>query len=259
MSAEALGRVGHPGDAIRFGDVLAAEFAKIRTLPATWLALAIALPANLLLGILAAGDVVRIAGRDGQTAIGEFGTLMVAPVYAFVAIAVHAAGSEYRAGQVRVSRAAVPHRNRLYTAKLTAVAAVSVVAAFPALLSGYLSQHAAAIGGGRLGTAAVAGDVAARLTVYLLLSLIGFGFAVIARGVVTPLAVLVGTPVLISPMLWSALPDLVRFLPHEAALSLLGLAGHPAALPRTGGLLTLLGWAALFVAGAWADASRRDS
>lgn len=259
MSAEAPGRTGPAVDPVRFGDALAAEFTKIRTLPATWLALAIALLASTVLGLLAAGDVVRVAGPDGQVAIGELGTLLVSPAYAVVAVAVHAAGSEYRAGQLRVSRTAVPHRHRLGAAKLTAVAAVSLLAAFPVLLAGYLIRHAAALGGGRLGIGAAAGDVAAGLAVYLLLSLTGLGFAVIARGVLTPLAVLVGAPVLISPTLRGTLPDLVRLLPHEAALSLLGSAGHPGALNRSGGLLVLIGWAGLFVAGAWAHLTGRDS
>ncbi|MGV9379522.1 ABC transporter [Nonomuraea sp. NPDC003707] len=232
--------------AIRLADLLRAELTKTRTLPATWVALGVASAANTVLGLLAATDSVRLAGPDGPVAIGQLGTLMVAPVYVFVAIAVFAAGSEYRAGQLRVSLAAVPGRHRLAAAKLAAVTAACLLAAGPAVLPGHLVQPVA--------------DPAALLTVYLLLSLIGYGFAVVARGVVAPLAVLFVTPVLISPALRGSMPDAVRLLPHEAALSLLGLPADPAtALNRTGGLLTLIAWAGLSVGAGWAALVRRDA
>ncbi|MFF4619085.1 ABC transporter [Nonomuraea jabiensis] len=232
--------------AIRLVDLLRAELTKTRTLPATWVALGVASAANTVLALLAASDAVRLAGRDGPVAIGELGTLMVAPVYVFAAIAVFAAGSEYRAGQLRVSLAAVPNRHRLAAAKLAAVAASCLLAAGPAVLPGHLVQPVA--------------DPASLLTVYLLLSLIGYGFAVVARGVVAPLAVLFVTPVLISPALRGSMPDAVRLLPHEAALSLLGLPADPAtALNRTGGLLTLVAWTGLSVGAGWAALVRRDA
>jgi ABC-2 type transport system permease protein len=235
--------------AIRLADLLRAELTKTRTLPATWVALGVASAANLALGLLAATDAVRLAGRDGPVAIGQLGTLMVAPVYVFVAIAVFAAGSEYRAGQLRVSLAAVPDRHRLAAAKLAAVTAACLLAALPAVLPGHLVQPVPAVA-----------DLAALLAVYLLLSLIGYGFAVVARGVVAPLAVLFVTPVLISPALRGSMPDAVRLLPHEAALSLLGLPADPAtALDRTGGLLTLIAWAGLSVGAGWAAVVRRDA
>ncbi|MGW0202658.1 ABC transporter [Nonomuraea sp. NPDC003201] len=232
--------------AIRLADLLRAELTKTRTLPATWVALGVASAANTVLGLLAATDSVRLAGPDGPVAIGQLGTLMVAPVYVFVGIAVFAAGSEYRAGQLRVSLAAVPGRHRLAAAKLAAVTAACLLAAGPAVLPGHLVRPVA--------------DPAALLTVYLLLSLIAYGFAVVARGVVAPLAVLFVTPVLISPALRGSMPDAVRLLPHEAALSLLGLPADPAtALNRTGGLLTLIAWACLSVGAGWAALVRRDA
>jgi hypothetical protein len=83
---------------------------------------------------------------------------------------------------------------------------------------------------------------------------------VISKSIVTPLAVLLITPVLVSPILRSALPDLVTYLPHEAALSLVGMAGDPSAAPdRTGGLLVLTFWAVLSIGTAWTIFTRRDS
>lgn len=244
-----------PTAPIRARDVLAAELTKIRTLPATWCALALCGGADILLAILAATDAVRIAGAGGAVPIAQHGAVVLAPGYAFAAIAVFAAGSEYRGGQLRISLTAVPDRHRLFAAKLLA-GGLLVVAAIPAVLPGRLIRLAAADPTDR-GIDEAAGGLATLLTGYLLLSLIGYGFAFVARTVVVPLAVLVGTPVLISPILHRVLPGAADLLPHEAALALLDMPAD-AALGRWQGLLVLTAWAATSLACAWAAVVRRD-
>lgn len=251
-----------PADAgtIGFSDLLTAELTKIRTLPATWIAMAVACTLNTLLGILASTDVVRLAGRDGPIPVTQLDILVLAPVYVHTAIAVFAMGSEYRGGQLRVSLAAVPDRNRLATAKLVAAATVSLVVAIPVLVPGHLIRHAGEVVDGDPGIGRAAVELGALLAVYVLMGLIGYGFAGIVRTVVTPLAVLFSAPILLSPVLRRTVPDVVRFLPHEAAVSLLDLPTHPsAALDRIGGLLVLTGWAGAFVGAARTAFARRDS
>lgn len=235
----------------------AAELTKIRTLPAVWIALALTVVANTVLGVLAATDAVRVASADGEVAVGQLGTLMLAPVYVFIAIAVFAAGTEYRGGQLRVSLAAVPDRTRWFGSKLAVSAAAALLAAIPAVLPGLLVQRGVA---GDLASGRTVTDLLALLTSYLLLSLVGFGFAFLARTLVTPLAVLFILPILVSTTLGSLFPQVIRFLPHEATLSFLGRAADPAtALGRGAGLLVLTGWALLFVGTAWVLVVRRDS
>ncbi|WP_433730034.1 hypothetical protein ACQP2Y_18995 [Actinoplanes sp. CA-051413] len=225
--------------------LLAAELAKIRTLPAVWIALTAALAANSVLGVLAATDAVRVAGPDGPVPVARLGAPLLAPVYVFVAIAVFAAGSEFRGGQVRISLLAVPRRTRLFAAKSAVCALVSVFAAVLVVLP--FPRAAAGTG------------LPALVTAYLLLALVGYGFAVIVRTVVTPLAVLSAAALLVAPMLRGVVPGLVKYLPHDAALSLVGLPGGPAALGRAGGLLALSSWAAGCVAAAWLVFVRRDA
>lgn len=254
MSTRTFTSTPRPVEAIRFSDILAAERIKITTLPATWFALAVAFCANTLLGILAAMDVVRIAGQDGQIPIAQLGTLMLAPVYVFIAIAVFAAGGEYRGGQLRVSLAAVPDRDRLVAAKLSASAILSLIASIPAVLPGYVLQHSAAVRAGELGAGDVVIGFMVLLAAYLLL-----GFAVIAKTVITPLAALFITPVLISPAFQSTAPHVVKLLPHEAALSLVKMPADPTtALAPSAGLFMLATWAGVFVATAWQVFVRRD-
>jgi ABC-2 type transport system permease protein len=144
-----------------------------------------------------------------------------------------------------VSLLAVPRRARLFVAKVTVCAVISALAA---VLVAVPFPHAAA------GTA-----YPAMVTAYFLLALVGFGFAVIARTVVTPLAVLSAVALLAAPMFRGVVPDLVTYLPHDAALSLAGLPGGPEALGRAGGLLVLLSWAAACVAVAGLVFVRRDA
>jgi ABC-2 type transport system permease protein len=226
-----------------------AELTKIRTLWATWLALAVAFAANTLLAVLARTDAVQIAGADGSVPIDRIGTLMLAPVYAFIAVVVYATGSEYRNGQIRVSLTAVPDRRSLAAAKLGAITLVSLAAAVPAVLPAMLIRpHGTAV------------DLLLMAVVYLLVSLIGCGFAVLARSLVTPLAVLFILPVMVSPLLRSALPGVVKFLPHEAALSLLGAPTDPGGdLTGGGGLLVLVSWTVLFLGAAGTALITRDT
>lgn len=242
---------------IRLADVVRAELTKIRTLPVTWLSLVVALAANALLGWVAATDAVRVAGQDGEIPVAQFGTVMLAPVYAFAVVPVFASGGEYRGGQLRVSLAAVPDRNRFLTAKLLAVTAATAAAAVLVLLPGRVIRHVAAEGDP--GAATMVAALLAEATAYLLLGLVGLGFAAVARSAVTPLAVLVVLPVLVSPVLGGVFPALVRLLPHEAALSFLGMPADPAlALGRPAGFAVLAGWAVLSVAAAWAFTARRN-
>jgi len=243
----AVGTTLPPALPIRLVDLVTAELTKIRTLPSVWLALATALIANTALGFVAATDVIRIAGNDGQTEIAQIGTLMLAPVYAFLAIAVFAAGTEYRGGQLRLSLVAAPRRNRFFAAKLLATVAVTLPTAAVVLLPSLALQHAAA-------------DLGRYLLAYLLLALIGYGFAFAVQTVITPIAVLAALPILISTTLGGLLPDVVRLLPHEATLSFLRMPADPAtALSPGAGLLVLSAWAAVSVAIAWAMMRRRDA
>ncbi|WP_433088309.1 hypothetical protein ACQP1P_20260 [Dactylosporangium sp. CA-052675] len=75
----------------------------------------------------------------------------------------------------------------------------------------------------------------------VLLSLFALGLALVARGVVWPLAFLAGVPVMAAPVLRAVAPRVVPYLPHEA------------------GLPVLAGWAAAALAAAWVALVGRDA
>lgn len=223
--------------------LLEAEFTKVRTLPAVWIAFGIALLAGVLLGWL--------TGAGGSISIAAPGLVSLVPAYTLLAVPVFAAGSEYRGGQLRVSLLAVPARGRLFAAKLLVSTAVTVVAAVVVATPGYLLER---------GATATAGGLAARILAYSLLGLIGFGLAALTRTVVTPVAVLFTLPVLVSTALGGLLPGLVRLLPHEATLSFLGMpASTQLSTGRLTGLAVAAAWATLLVAAGWFATAKRDS
>lgn len=239
--------------------VLTAELTKVRTLPSVWAVLAVAFVANLVLAVLAHGDTLRVAGADGGIPLGRVGSLMLAPVYVFAAIGAFAAGTEYTGGQLRSSLLATPERLRLFRAHMAAAAGASAVAALAVVTPAYLVQHASALDEGALGARDAAVGVFMLVSVYTLVSVLAFGFAVLARGAVVPLVVLVVAALLVAPTLRGALPQVIALLPQDAALSAVGLPEGPDALPRWSGLGVLTAWAAVCVAAAGVTFARRDA
>lgn len=232
---------------------LAAELVKLRTLVSPRVAVAVALAANLLLAVLARGDV-RLAGADGTTPLAQVGDLMLAPVWAFAGLGALAAGSEHTGGQLRVSLLAVPDRTRLVLAQLSAVTAASLAAAVVVVVPAYGVQRLG-VGGDEQPALAVTSLVAT----YVLVSLVAASGAVLGRGAVVPLVVLVVTALLAAPMLRATLPTLVAVLPPDAALSAVGTPAGEAALGRAAGLAVLAGWAGALVVAALVTTARRDA
>ncbi|ACZ29139.1 hypothetical protein Xcel_0098 [Xylanimonas cellulosilytica DSM 15894] len=240
-------------------DRVRAELLKIWTTPATWAALAVTLAAHVLLGWIAGGTELRIAGTSGAVPLGQSGALMLAPVYVFAAVGVFAAGTEFAGGQLRTSLLAVPGRAALFAAKLTATALVCTVAAVVVVAPGYVLQHRVALADGRLPWSDVAAGIGSRVAVHVLLAVVGLGVAWLARSVVVPMIVLVVVGLLAAPTLRDSVPAVVARLPHDAALSAVGTPAGPEALTRTAGLAALALWGAVLAAAAWAALARRDA
>ncbi|MCC2335065.1 hypothetical protein [Cellulomonas wangsupingiae] len=239
--------------------VLAAELTKVRTLPSAWAVVGAALVADMVLAVLARDDTLRLAGADGGTPLGQVGSLMLAPVYVFAALGAIAAGSEYTGGQLRSSLLATPDRARSFRAHLAVAAGVSAAAALVVVAPAYLVQHAGALGAGTLGPRDAVTAVLALVSAYTLVSVLAFGFAVLARGAVVPLVVLVVAALLVAPTLRGALPQVIALLPQDAALSAVGTPEGPDALTRGAGLGVLTAWVAACVAAASVTFARRDA
>lgn len=234
--------------ATRLRDVVRAEVTKALTAPVVPLAGAAALVVGTALCALASADVVRLAAGDGVAELSDVGALMVAPIYLLLVIPVHMAGSEHTGGQLRLTLAAVPDRVRLVVARLAALFVVTPVAA-AALLPG----RRLVAGAEGLPVGAVLLDGARWTAASVLMGCVAHGLATLLRSRVAPVAILVLVPLLLATGVFP-FPAVIKLLPDQLALSLLGTPGYDVtALPSTAAAALLAAWAAaLLVAGSLA-------
>lgn len=240
---------------LRLRDLVHAEATKIHTLPAVRFGLAIAFIANLAFAVIATTDAIRFGFGAEPAPLSAFPTVMFAPTYAFLIIAVYAAGSEYPSGQFRITLAAAPRRTRLATAKWLALALVIIPAALTVLAPArlILGLHA-----GHSPTKILA-DLGVWALAYLLMSIVAHGLAGLTRNTTTALTVLILIPILVATGVFQW-PEGIKFLPDQAAMSLLGTPAYDVTelAPGTAALV-LTGWGILAIVAHTPTLLRRDS
>ncbi|MFW5418472.1 ABC transporter [Nocardiopsis sp. CNT-189] len=241
---------------IRRRDVIAAEAVKIATDPIAIALLAAAAAVNTLLAVIdASGTTFYTGGAREPSTLSSFGTLMLAPVYAFLVLPVYAAAGEYRGGQLRMSLTATPDRRVLLLGKVAAMIAAALAAAVIALAPARLIIGVSA----GPGAGGLLLDLGRWVAVYVLMSAVAFGLAGLLRSAIAPLGILVTLPVVVATgvLQW---PAGLRFLPDQAALSLVGTPAYDVhELPPGTAALTLALWALLSLAGYGAALIRRDA
>lgn len=154
-----------------------------------------------------------------------------------------------------MSLAAVPDRRRLAACKLAALILVALPGALLTLLPTrlVLGLHEG------LTAPELATDIGRWIAVYLLMSLIAFGLAAVARSAIASLSILVVVAIFINAgfLQW---PEGLRFLPDQAAMSTLGTpAFEVTELPPAVGAFTLVVWAVVSVCCYVIALIRRDS
>lgn len=242
---------------IRLRDTITAEIIKVATVPSTPIMLAVVLITNLALAVIDASKIGFYIQSD-QTepaSISSFGMAMLAPVYAFLVVAAYAAASEYRDGQIRITLTAMPNRYQLFAGKTIAMLVVAFVGAalmlVPARIIIGVSNH--------LDIGAIFLDIAHWIAAYLLMSAITFGLAGLLRSSAATLGILITAPIVVGTgiLQW---PRVLRFLPDQAALSLIGTPGYNVtALPAPAAAITLTIWASLCLAAYAAALICRDA
>lgn len=241
---------------IRRRDGVRAEMTKIITHPSTLAALGGAFIANLLLAAIdTSGVTFYVGSSDGPSSISEFGLVMLVPLYAFLVIPAYAAASEYQGGQLRMSLVATPHRGAFVAAKLVAVSAVATIGALIVIAPARIVMGVAE----GLSVAAVSAACGAWFLAYVFMSLVAFGLAGVMRSAISALGILIALPIVIATgvLQW---PAGLRFLPEQAALSLVGTPQFEVnALPAAMAATTLATWSALAVASYALTLTRRDA
>lgn len=241
---------------IRRRDVVAAEITKIITDPVIVVMLAVTVVVNTLLAVIdAAGVVFHTGGAQEPSTLSSFGTLMFAPVYAFLVLPVYAAASEYRGGQLRMSLTATPDRHILLFGKLAAMIATVLTAAVIALAPARL---VIGVSEGR-GAGGLVLDLGQWTAAYVFMSVIAFGLAGLLRSTVTSLGILITLPVVVATgvLQW---PEGLRLLPDQAGLSMVGTPAYDVhRLPPGIAALILTVWALLSLAVYALSLMRRDA
>lgn len=237
--------------AITFRDTTTAECTKILTDPVVcWTILAVTV-LNSILCALGRADIVRLSS---VVRLVDLGPLMFAPAYLFLVIPVYAAASEYVSGQNRITLSVTPNRRRLVVGKLASLAVVMIPTSILSVLPGRFILNLAAVPLGE-----VLLDVARWSVTYFLMGLVAYGLAGLLRSRVSPLAILCLVPLLLATGVipW---PVMVKFLPDQLALNVLGSPGYDVTAMAFVPALGLLATWALALAAAYAAALiRRDS
>jgi len=265
---------GRPAYRVTTARVVRAEWAKFWSLRSSWITLGVALVFILAFGLIRdwrytvmmnAGHVhdPEVLGANavglslfglnfGQLAVGVLGVLVTA--------------GEYSTGMIRSTLAAVPRRLPVLWSKSLIFGGVAfllgltgAVAAF-GIGTGILSGSKAALGFGD------AGVVRALIMAGAYLALIGVSGAALGavlRSVAGGIAVLLGTLLLV-PGLMELLPtswqnNVSQYLPSHAGDSMYALHQDLHTLSPTAGLLVLMGWTALALAGAAYRLKRTDA
>jgi hypothetical protein len=244
--------------------VLRSEWAKLWSLRSTWITLGLGLLFLVGFGLISAARYKSMTGSghiDGDFAhatavsLSLFGTNFAQLALGVLGVLV--AAGEYSTGMIRSTLAAVPRRlpvlwskAAVYGLVAAVVGTIGVFVAFP-IGSGIVSGTSAAMG---LTHAGVVRSLLGAGLYLGLVGVIGTALGALLRSVAGGISVLVAGLMLI-PGLVSLLPsswhdDISPYLPSNAGESMYALTHDATALSPTAGLVTLLGWTALALAGA---------
>lgn len=234
-------------------DAVAAEWRKALTLPATLVALAVAIGGPIALAALEASQ--------GETTAAE-AALAAAPLLTLGAIVmgVVTVGSEYTGGRpVATTFVAMPRRATVLAAKAAVVTALVVAAAAVAMPAALLVARAVSDDAGEIEPGRWLG-----VAVYsALIGLIALGITALTRNGIIPLIVLIANGSVVSvSFLLSLVTPLALYLPDLAGMRMLAgddrIAIDDALAPVPGGLV-MAAWTVALLAVAAAVLRRRDA
>jgi ABC-2 type transport system permease protein len=241
--------------------VIRSEFRKLTTVRAPWL-------------LLAAGPLITVAGISGLAASGgnphdpalqskAFSHVGLAAIFTLV-FGILAVAGEYRHGTITDTYLSFPGRRSVITAKLAvyglvgaAAGLVSSVIAVVVTAAWWASKGASF----QLSTADTWRTLGGGLAANVAFAAIGVGLGALIRNLVAAVA---------AALIWIALVEgivgqllgagLARWLPFYASESLdrANLTTATGLLPQWGGLLVLLGYAAIFAAAGVLTTLNRD-
>jgi hypothetical protein len=195
-------------------DALAAEWAKLRTVRSTYIALGVAL-AFAGLGVLMTWQAIAVWDGLPPERRARFGLGDIAGLVSWVGglclavLGVLAVTSEYRTGMIRTTFAVMPGRRTVLAAKASVVGVISLVAGMAVTFATFFGTRLVIgdrpIAGHRTAIAQEFPEQFAQASLIVVYALLAVGLAVLLR---SSAAAIVGIVVL-----WYPLPMLTGFLP----------------------------------------------
>ncbi|MFE2042614.1 ABC transporter permease [Streptomyces sp. NPDC059477] len=253
--------------------VLHSEWAKLWSLRSTWITLGLALLFLVAFGLISASRYRSGDGPGGQdrefadataVSLSLFGTGFAQLALGVLGVLVTA--GEYSTGMIRSTLAAVPRRLPVLWSKAAVYGLVALIVGTLGGFTAFLIGNAILSGTPAAMSLSDPGVVRSLLGAGLYLGLVGvLGTALgsLLRSVAGGISVLVATMMLI-PGLISLLPsswqdNISPYLPSNAGEAMFALTHDSTMLSPASGMLVLLGWTALTLAGAALRLTRSDA
>jgi hypothetical protein len=255
----------------RFGDVLASEWIKLRSVRSTWWTALVAVAATIAVGALVCYQSARniLDGKDSidgfDAALTSLNGIYLAQVAAGT-LGVLVISSEYGTGMIRASLGAVPQRRTFLAAKGLVFAAgtfvIGELVSFVAFFVGQALLHRAHAGAS-LGDPGVSRAVFGGGLYLTAVGLLGFGIGALVRHTAGALSAFFGV-LFASTALVDLLPTglrntVINYLPANAGSQIITVHPTEGALPPWAGLGVLCLYAAVAIAAATVLITRRDA
>ncbi|MGA5730236.1 ABC transporter permease [Streptomyces seoulensis] len=266
-------RSGRPAYRVTGRRVLASEWAKLFSLRSSWIVLGMSLLFVVGFGLIAAlryrsgigsGQINQDFARQNAVGLSLFGTNFAQLALGVLGVLVTA--GEYSTGMIRSTLAAVPRRLPVLWAKAAVTGLVALVVATAGAFVAFLFGSRIVSGTPGAMDFSHAGVVRSLLGagLYLcLVAVIGTALGALLRSVAGAISALVAALMLI-PGLIALLPSawhdgISPYLPSNAGASMFAVTRDATTLAPGAGLLVLLAWTALTLAGAAYRLRRTDA
>ncbi len=281
MTTATIERVGRPGhEAVTMSRVIHSEWIKFKSLRSTWISIAAALFAAVVLGILFSalrashidqGSVGPKAPTHAQLIQGLDPTLISLRGLFLAQLAVGVLGvlmitGEYSTGMIRASLTSVPRRAPVLLAKVAVfggvIFVIGTIASLVAFLGGQAALHSHDLGVSLSSPGAARAVIGGGLFL-MLVGLLGLGCGFAIRSTGGAIATLFGL-ILVLPLLAQALPtswndNVNQYLPLPAGISLVTTVHQSNTLGALAGGLVFAAYAVAALAIGMAVLLRRDA
>ena len=249
--------------------VIRSEWIKLRSVRSTVVTLGLTAAAVIAIGVLVSmlSNGAPIAA-DGEGIYDPAGNSLFGATLAQLVLGVVGAlviTSEYSTGLIRTTLTAVPRRLPVLWAKVIVVAAAAFATMVASLSVAFFVGQAVYSGGGPSASLSDPGVLRAVLAAALFptaIAVMGVAFGALMRHTATAIGILFAI-LFVVPVLFETLGgvwgDASEYLPGEAGQAMITVVKDSGQMSPGAGLLVLIGWIGVLLAGATITLKRRDA